>query len=119
MGDYKELDVWVKSHNLTLKIYKLTKQFPVDERFGLTSQIRRAASSIPTNITEGCGQLTKANFIRFLGVARGSALEVEYLLKLSKDLGYMKKDDYLELYSLNKNVIKMLNGLISSLKNKS
>lgn len=118
MKDYKELNVWEKSHDLTLQIYHLIKNFPSDEKFGLTSQLRRAVSSIPTNIAEGYGQLTTDNFIRYLGISKESAFEVEYLLRLVKDLEYLDINDYYKLYDLNTEIKKMLNSLIKSLRNK-
>jgi len=118
MGSFRKLDVWQLSHKLTLYIYKVTKDFPNDEKFALTSQMRRAASSIPTNIAEGCGQLTESNYIRYLGIAKGSAMEVDYLLLLAKDLGYIDKEKYTYLYETNKRIIQMLYKFISKLKNK-
>lgn len=116
MGNYKDLEVWKLAHDITLDIYKITRQFPDNEKYSLISQLRRAASSIPTNITEGSGQLSRLNYIRFLGISRGSAFEVEYHLLLSKDLGYLNADDYNKLNNKNIRIIKMLNGLIKSLK---
>ena len=89
MSDYKKLKVWEDAHKFTIDIYNITKKFPNNEQYGLTSQIRRSSSSIPTNIVEGCGQLNNGNIIRFLGIAKGSAFEVEYQLLLTKDLSYV------------------------------
>ena len=89
MLDFKNLEIWKRSHKLTLAIYKATQQFPKEEMFGLTSQIRRAVSSIPTNIAEGCGRRTNAELANFLNIASGSASEVEYEILLAKDLGYI------------------------------
>lgn len=69
MSDYKKLKVWEDAHKFTIDIYNIAKKFPNNEQYGLTSQIRRSAASIPTNIVEGCGQLTRSNYIRFLGMA--------------------------------------------------
>jgi four helix bundle protein len=102
MSDYKKLKVWQESHNFTIDIYNITKNFPNNENYGLTSQIRRSASSIPTNIVEGCGQLNNGNLVRFLGIAQGSAFETEYQLLLAKDLGYVNETEY-------NNLIKKLN----------
>jgi four helix bundle protein len=77
MKDFRTLAVWEKAHHFTLAIYRLSKTFPKEELFGLTSQIRRAAASIPTNIAEGCGRSTDPDFARFLQIAFGSACEVE------------------------------------------
>ena len=97
MRDYKKYDIWKLSHSLTLEIYKITEHFPKEEVFGLTSQIRRASSSIGINIVEGCGRGSDEDFKRFLRNASGSAFEVEYILLLSKDLNYISEDKFLEL----------------------
>jgi len=117
MSDYKKLKVWETAHKFTIDIYKTTKGFPEDEKYGLISQIRRSVSSIPTNIVEGCGQLGNGNLIRFLGIARGSAFEVEYQLLLSKDLGYININEFSVLNERIKSIIRMINNLIKSLKN--
>ena len=98
MGNsYRDLVVWQKSMELTKKIYTITKDFPKEEVFGLTSQIRRASSSIGINIVEGCGRGSDEDFKRFLRNASGSAFEVEYILLLSKDLNYISEEKFLEL----------------------
>ena len=97
MRDYKKYDIWKLSHFLTLEIYKITEGFPKEEVFGLTSQIRRASSSIGINIVEGCGRGSDEDFKRFLRNASGSAFEVEYILLLSKDLNYISEEKFLEL----------------------
>ena len=117
MSDYKKLKVWEDAHQFTIDIYNITKTFPNNEQYGLTSQIRRSSSSIPTNIVEGSGQLTRSNYIRFLGMAQGSAYETEYQLLLAKDLGYLKLEEYNLLNKKIKDIIYMLFGLIKSLKN--
>ena len=117
MSDYKKLKVWEADHNFTIDIYKVTKRFPENEKYGLISQIRRSASSIPTNIVEGCGQLDNGNLIRFLGIGKGSAFEVEYQLLLSKDLGYININEFSVLNERIKLIIRMINNLIKSLKN--
>ena len=119
MSDYKKLKVWEDAHKFTVDIYNITQKFPNNEQYGLTSQIRRSASSIPTNIVEGCGQLNNGNLIRFLGIAKGSAFEVEYQLLLSKDLGYIKDNEYKILDEKIQSIICMLIGLIKSLKSKN
>ena len=91
MQDFKKLQVWEKGHELTLQIYELTSAFPRDEQYGLTSQIRRASASIPTNIAEGCGRESTADFARFLQIAMGSTNETEYLLILAHELKYMEE----------------------------
>ena len=97
MRDYKKYDIWKLSHFLTLEIYKITEGFPRAEVFGLTSQIRRASSSVGINIVEGCGRGSDEDFKRFLRNASGSAFEVEYILLLSKDLNYISEEKFLEL----------------------
>ena len=117
MRDFKKLQVWEKSHNLTLKIYELTSQFPREEIYGLTSQIRRACASIPTNIAEGCGRETPADFARFLQIAMGSASETEYLILLARDLKYFNANQCAELNDTIVRVKKMLTALVKSIKN--
>ena len=112
---FKDLIIWQKSHQLTLKIYKLTKQFPDAEKFGITSQIRRAAYSIPSNIVEGHSWNSNKEFKYFLSIAKGSLSELEYFLILNKDLEYIAVDEFKEfdakvveiskiLYSFTKNL---------------
>lgn len=117
MKDYRELLVWQKAHKLTLDVYKVTGAFPTGESFGLTSQIRRAVVSIPSNIAEGCGRGSNADFKRFLQIAMGSASEVEYELQLSSDLAYISFEDYDQLYNMVQEVKKMLASLIVKIKN--
>jgi four helix bundle protein len=90
MKDFRSLKVWEKAHLLTLKIYKVTEKFPREELYGLTSQIRRACVSIPTNIAEGCVRSSDADFSRFLYIALGSTSELEYLMMLAMDLNFIK-----------------------------
>lgn len=94
MQNYRDLQVWVKSHELTLEIYNITKSFPQDELYGLVSQLRRASSSIPTNIAEGSGRFTQKDFASFLQISLGSCQEVEYLIFLSKELKYIAEVDF-------------------------
>ena len=97
MKDFRNLTVWQKAHSLTLRIYKLTARFPGDERFGVTSQMRRCSASIGANIAEGCGKRGNAEFQRFLQIASGSASELTYHLLLSHDLGYLNGESYEEI----------------------
>ena len=115
MRDYKKYDVWKRSHELTLLVYKLTQTFPKSELYGLTSQLRRASSSVPTNIAEGSGRDSDKDFRRFLVIAHGSATEVEYLLFLCKDLNYINEMTFEELTNLITPLRKMLNSLIKKL----
>ena len=116
MKDFKELKVWEKSHQLTLQVYQVTAEFPQDEIYGLRSQIRRACASIPTNIAEGCGRQSDADFGRFLSIAMGSASELEYLLFLSKDLNFINESDYKILNEQLIEIKKMLGSFITKLR---
>lgn len=116
MSDYKKLKVWKDAHQLAIDIYKLSKYFPEEEKYGMISQIKRSACSVPTNIVEGCGQIDNGNLVRFLGIAKGSAFEVEYQLLLSKDLGFISEEQYQIMNEKTKYVIRMLTKLIGSLK---
>jgi four helix bundle protein len=89
MQRFTELNVWKRSHALVLEVYRVTKAFPPDEKFNLISQIRRAALSVPTNIAEGSKRKSKQEYARFLNYAEGSLSETEYLLVVSRDLGYL------------------------------
>ena len=115
MKDYRQLKVWAKAHILTKDLYGATSRFPKDELFGLTSQLRRAGSSIPTNIAEGCGRGSDADFRRFLQIAFGSASEVEYLVFLSYELNYIPKTEFTEYNNKITEVKKMLAGMIKKL----
>lgn len=112
MRDYKKHLVWQKSHQLTLEIYKVTKAFPKEEMFSLTSQMKRSSSSIPTNIAEGCGRSSDKDFCRFLYISYGSANELEYQIILSIDLQFIDSEDGENLLSQIEEIKKMLNGLI-------
>ena len=116
MVNYKNYKVWSKSHDLVLKIYRCTKKFPPEERYNLTSQINRAAVSIPTNIAEGCGRDTQKDFLRFLHISSGSAFELEYLILLSADLNFLSEEDFKELSKEIEEVKKMLFALINKIK---
>ena len=116
MRDFKDLKVWQKSHSLTLTVYKTTAVFPKEEVYGLTSQIRRACSSIPANIAEGCGRGSEAELSRFLQIAMGSASELEYHLLLTHDLGFLKIDAYQQLESDVCEVKRMLAVFIKKLR---
>jgi len=116
MKDFRELKVWEKAHNLALTVYRTTESFPQTEMYGLTSQLRRSASSIPTNIAEGCGRGSDKDFARFLQVAMGSASEVEYHIIFCRDLKLIGDDLYANLNSNVIEVKKMLASLIKKLK---
>ena len=118
MQDFRNLNVWKNSHALTLGIYKATKPFPKHEMFGLTSQVQRAAVSIPANIAEGCGKATDADFARYVQIAMGSSSELEYLLLLAHDLAYLSDGDYSNLQTALVQIRKMLNSLLQTLRRK-
>ncbi|KAB3529712.1 four helix bundle protein [Alkaliphilus serpentinus] len=113
--DTNKLVVWQKSHELTLKIYQITNSFPKEEIFGLTSQIRRAAASVPNNIVEGKARGSNKEYKRFLLVARGSLEETKYQLLLAKDLKYIDEQKYKDVLDLSKDVGRLLAGLIKTL----
>jgi four helix bundle protein len=115
LKDFRKQKVWEKSHGLTLAIYRATNNFPKDEMYGLTSQIRRASASIPANIAEGCGRRGDAEFGRFLYIAMGSACELEYHLLLGRDLGYLNDPDFERLSMELAEVKRMLTGFIKKL----
>ena len=115
MRDFKELRVWQHGHRLTLAVYKATRVFPKEELYGLTSQLRRASTSIPSNIAEGTGRGSDAEMVRFLRIALGSANETEYQLLLAHDLGYLSDADYEPLKEDTLAVKRMLNAFIQTL----
>ncbi|HJH26859.1 MAG TPA: hypothetical protein C5S37_08840 [Methanophagales archaeon] len=117
INSYQDLEVWKKAMGLVTDIYKITQTFPKEELYGLTNQLRRASVSVPANIAEGWGRGTTNGYIQFLRIARGSLLEVETLMTLSRDLGYVNAQD-LQEQILQKiiEISKMMNALINSLK---
>lgn len=115
MQDFRKLKVWQKAHQFVLSIYAISARFPDDERFGLTSQVRRAAISIPSNIAEGCGREPKAELRRFLFVAMGSASEADYQLELARDLKFLEHSTYHSLTQELDEIKQMLTGLIQRL----
>ncbi|MBW8042635.1 MAG: four helix bundle protein [Planctomycetes bacterium] len=116
MKDYRELQVWEKSHRLALDIYKATQNFPKVELYGVTSQLRRAAASIPTNLAEGCGRRTDGELAQFAQIAAGSASETDYLLLLCHDLQYIDDNNYAALSAHLVEIRKMLTSLIKTLR---
>jgi four helix bundle protein len=116
MQDFRKLDVWEKSHRLTIDVYKVTKRFPDDERFGLTSRLRRAAASIPANLPEGCGRGRDLDFGRFVQNAMGSGSEVEYHFLLARDLGYLPIVEYESFNDDIINIKRMLTSLLRRLR---
>lgn len=116
MQDFKQLPVWRKSHELTLAIYRATAEFPFEEIYGLTGQLRRATASIPTQIAGGFGRQNSADFARALSMAMGAANEVEYLLLLARDLGWLNETAYGILQRGVTEVQRMLNTLHSKVR---
>jgi four helix bundle protein len=113
---WRDLMVWQRAHAAVLEIYRITKSFPADERYRLTDQLCRAASSIPTNMAEGKGRGSLAEFRQFLIIARGSIEETRYLLLLAHDLGYLHSNDHAALAANYTEISKMTNALLRSLK---
>jgi len=116
MQNYKDLKVWEKAHLFTMKVYEISKGFPKEELYSLTSQLKRSASSIPANIAEGCGKNTSKDFAHCLNIALGSSNESEYYLILSKDLKYLNEEKFQELSSLINEVKGMLIALINKVR---
>jgi four helix bundle protein len=115
MEDFKDLRVWEKAYELTLSVYRKTHEFPKEEMYGLTSQLRRAASSVGANIAEGCGRRSDPEMRRFLQIARGSANEVEYHLLLARDLQFLSGDDFKDLEAAVLEIQRMLASLVQRL----
>jgi four helix bundle protein len=115
MRDFRKLKVWERAHALSLAVYKATSTFPQEELFGLTSQLRRAAVSVPANIAEGCGRSGGPELARFLRIALGSASELEYHIILSTDLCYLNKSASQHLLKHVTDVKRMLTSLIQKL----
>ena len=116
MKSVTELDVFRLAHKMALTIYKLTNEFPEEEKFGLTAQMRRAAYSVPMNLVEGANRLNSKEYRQFVGVAKGSAAEVGYQLLLAKDLDYIDEETYQEENANYDRICQMLAGLAKSLK---
>ena len=116
MVDYRNYTVWQKSHLLVLDIYKVSKQLPSEEKFNLISQLNRAALSIPTNIAEGCGRETQKELLRFLYISSGSAFELEYLIFVTTELGFIDQNTSEKLSGEIDEIKKMLFSLIRKIK---
>ena len=115
MQDFRNLKVWKRAHQVVLNVYGCTASFPAEERYGLTSQVRRSATSVPSNIAEGCGRGSDADFARLAQIAMGSASELEYQLLLAHDLQLLPKADYRKLLNDVQDVRRMLSGLLKKL----
>ncbi len=116
MKDFKALSVWEKAHKLTIKVYHNTNTFPREEMYGLTSQMRRACASVPTNIAEGCGRNSDAELARFLEISMGSVSELEYLLLLTHDLNLLNDTDFSNFTNEITEVKRMLTSFIKKLR---
>ncbi|HZT95981.1 MAG TPA: four helix bundle protein [Chloroflexota bacterium] len=116
---YRDLVVWQEAKNLAVDVYRVSEQFPKAERYGLIAQLRRCATSVPSNIAEGQGRLTKGEFIQFLGQARGSLLELLTQLEIAVELGYLNLETFQKLDSKAASVLRLLNGLLASLRTQS
>ena len=116
ISNFYDLNAWKKAYELVLEIYKFTKKFPKEELYGITSQLRRAASSIGANIAEGFSRYHYNDKIRFYHNARGSVSETQNFLFLSKDLNFIDLKQFNNLFILSKEVIKLINGLIRSIE---
>jgi four helix bundle protein len=117
MQDFRNLKVWQKAHVLTLEVYRNTCGFPVDERFGLTTQLRRSCASAPANLAEGCARGCDVDFARFVNIAAGSASETDYHLLLARDLGYFNDAAYQPLLDQVSEIKRMLNSFERTLRN--
>ncbi len=116
MRDFRSIRAWEKAHQLVLAVYAGTKTFPREEIYGLTSQMRRSASSIPTNIAEGCGRTGDAELARFCQISFGSASELEYQLLLSRDLAYLDPETYTVLRDATIEVKRMPGAFLTPLR---
>ncbi|OGE05668.1 four helix bundle protein [Candidatus Curtissbacteria bacterium RIFOXYB1_FULL_41_59] len=116
MRSYKDLIVWQKAFKLALNVYEVTKKFPKEEVYGLTSQMRRCAISIPSNIAEGYARHRRLEYIQFLQIAFASGAELETQLLIAKEIGFIKENDSKSLSTQLDEVMKMLNSLIDKLK---
>lgn len=114
--DHRRLKVFQLADDLTAEVYRVTKGFPREELFGLTSQIRRAAVSVPANIVEGCSRPSQADYLRFLGLAKSSLQELGYYLYLSNKLGYLTREKFESLYAQYDECARRLQALINSLQ---
>ena len=116
MRDHTKLRAFELADELALRVYELTRLFPKDEQFGLTSQLRRAGVSAASNIVEGCARSTEADYVRFLNIAYGSAREVEYQLSLALRLGLTQESAFIPPAAIANETCRVLNGLIRSLR---
>jgi len=116
---YRDLIVWQKAKSLAIQVYRLTASFPSSEKYGLTSQLRRAAVSVVSNVAEGQGRLTSGEFAQFLGHARGSLHELETQIEIAAELGLLPEEAAKALADRAGEVGRLLNGLVASLEGRS
>ncbi|HEY6307726.1 MAG TPA: four helix bundle protein [Candidatus Angelobacter sp.] len=116
MRNYRDLQVWTKAHRLTLELYQMSRTFPREEIYGLTSQLRRAAVSMGANLAEGCGRRTSSELARFVRIAMGSASELDYHLLLSRDLGFLRDEDFQRAAQALTEVRKMMTSFLGSVE---
>jgi four helix bundle protein len=116
MKDFRKIVAWQKAHQMVLAVYRATATFPKAELYGLTSQLRRASTSVPANIAEGCGRRGEAELARFCDISLGSASEVQYHLLLARDLNFLQTDEYEALDQAVTEVKRMLTGFVQKLK---
>jgi len=116
MRDYRKIQAWQLSDDLTVNIYEITRKFPSEEKFGVISQIRRSAYSVPSNIAEGSARESKKDYLHFLYIARASLTETQYFVHLSKRLGYLSKEKHDELMESVTDTFKRLHGLIKAVE---
>jgi len=116
LRNYRDLKVWSKSYGLSLELYRLSRSFPKEELYGITSQLRRAAVSIGANLAEGCGRRTNAEMARFVRISMGSASELDHHLLLCKDLGFLQDEDYKRTSRGLVEIRKMLAALLDSIE---
>jgi four helix bundle protein len=114
--DFKNIKAWQYADDLVILVYSKTQSFPKEELYGITSQLRRAVISVPTNIAEGASREHKKEYLHFLYIAKDSIAEVEYLLHLSRRVGYLEDDEYKQLEDRRQEAAKTLHGLINSVK---
>jgi len=116
MNTFREIKVWQKAMNFVTKLYKNTRSFPQEELFGLTSQMRRSAVSIPSNIAEGFGRKSTNEFKRFLQISMGSLFELQTQLEISKNIDFLAESEYNELYQDSREIEVMFSSFINSIK---
>ena len=119
MRDYTKIEAWKAADDLAVAVYQVTKRFPKEEMYGLTSQIRRCSYSVPANIAEGSARESRKDYLHFLYIARGSLTETQYFVHLAKRLDYLTEDEFIKLSQLIKSVFVRLHGLIKAVEKES